>query len=93
MPLRLVPFGRSAALVPSVTYRRPTERHPMEDLDLYAVGASGRVNLGDLLTGVKFVQAEKQEDGAILVKPVNIRPATGSARKDAVEGDEPFPGV
>lgn len=63
----------------------------MDNLDLYAVGASGRVNLGELLTGVKYVQAEKQADGTILVKPVNIRPATGKSA--ALPQDEPIPGT
>lgn len=69
----------------------------MEDLELFAVSASGRINLGDLLSGVKYAQAKKQDDGSILVKPVGIRPASGAnkslAEDRALPEDQPIPGT
>lgn len=47
------------------------------DLELFKVGASGRIALGDLLDGVEYAQAEKNVDGTIIISPVRIRPATG----------------
>lgn len=52
------------------------------DLTLYAVSASGRVALGDVLKGVKYVQVEKQTDGTVFLKPVTIKAASGQSAED-----------
>jgi hypothetical protein len=46
---------------------------------LYAVSNTGRIALGELLKDVKYVQAEKTEDGAVVLTPIRIVPATGKA--------------
>lgn len=57
------------------------------DLTLYAVSASGRVALGDLLKGVKYVQVEKAGDGIVHLTPVNIKAASGQSAFD--DEDQP----
>lgn len=52
------------------------------DLTLYAVSGTGRVALGDVLKGVKYVQVDKNEDGQVVLTPVNIRAASGQATDD-----------
>jgi len=55
------------------------------DMTLYAVGASGRVNLGDMLKGVKFVHvaehtdSDGRKDGSLILTPINVVPATGKS--------------
>jgi len=61
------------------------------DLTLYAVSATGRVALGDLLKGVKYVQAEKSGDGLVTLTPVNIRAASGQSPEPIVEDGETEP--
>lgn len=62
------------------------------DIALYAVGASGRVNLGDFLKDTKFVtvneyvQEDGSKDGTLLITPVRVIPATGKRATD--EDDE-----
>lgn len=62
------------------------------DIALYAVGASGRVNLGDLVKDVKFVTVTEQtlsdgtKDGTLIVTPVRVIPATG---KRSADEDDP----
>lgn len=60
------------------------------DLTLYKVGASGRINLGQLLEGVELAQAVKNDDGTVTISPVNVIPATGKA---STIQNVPIPGV
>jgi hypothetical protein len=64
------------------------------DLTLYAVGASGRVNLGDLAKDVKFFtvskpsEADAAPEGQLILTPVNVVAASG--KRTAAEIDEPY---
>jgi hypothetical protein len=71
-------------------------RNPV-DIELYAVGASGRVNLGDLVKDVKYVTVTEHvaddgtKDGTLIVSPVRVVPATG--KRTALDEDQPLPGI
>jgi hypothetical protein len=57
------------------------------DLDLYSVSASGRVILGNLVAGVEFLTAEKDDaTGKVTLTPVRINPAR-SRPADTGQGD------
>lgn len=56
-----------------------TLRRTPVDLTLYAVSATGRVSLGDVLKNVKYVQVEKAGDGVVMLTPVNIKAASGQS--------------
>lgn len=68
------------------------------DLTLYAVGASGRVNLGDLAKDVKFYNVHENvdghgvKDGTLVLSPVRVVPATGKRVDPVVEDGEPETG-
>jgi hypothetical protein len=48
----------------------------VEQLDLYSVSTTGRVTLGDLVEGVQFLTAEKDDTtGVVTLTPVRINPA------------------
>jgi hypothetical protein len=60
------------------------------DLTLYAVGASGRVNLGDLAKDIKFFTIENDPlnypDGTLILTPVNVVSASG--KRAATDEDD-----
>jgi hypothetical protein len=60
------------------------------DLTLYAVSATGRVSLGDVLKGVKYVQVEQEHSGRVTLTPVNIKTASGQSFA-ADDEDQPQP--
>lgn len=55
------------------------------DMTLYKVGASGRVALGDLASGVEFYSAAKADDGTVTLTPVTI--VTGGTKRADDETD------
>lgn len=60
------------------------------DLDLYSVSASGRVSLGDLVAGVQFLTAGKDDaTGVITLTPVRINPASARRTDDAPAPEDP----
>lgn len=74
------------------------------DLALYKVGASGRVALGDLASGVEYYHAAQDDQtGIVTLTPVRIHAATGKrteAQESSVadpegtnEGDEGVPWI
>lgn len=65
----------------------------MNQLQLYKVSTSGRINLGDLLAGVEYAQAEKNDDGTVTISPVGIVPATGRTAAARPIEDVPLPGL
>jgi hypothetical protein len=57
------------------------------DFTLYrVVGAAKRIALGDLVTS-EFYAADKDADGTIHLKPVNIVDGARAKRTDNVQGD------
>lgn len=62
------------------------------DLQLYKVGASGRVALGQLAQDVEFFQAEKDDDtGVITLTPIRVVAPTGrrASVNDAIDATAP----
>lgn len=62
------------------------------DMTLYAVGASGRVNLGDLAKDVKYftvaehTDTDGAKDGTLILTPVRVVSASG---KRTAEDEQP----
>lgn len=55
-------------------------------LNLYVVGANGRVQLGDLAAKGDFYTAEKDTDGSITLMPVRVN-TTSTKRTPADDTD------
>lgn len=61
----------------------------MPKLSLYKVGSNGRVALGALATEGDFYTAEKEDDGTIVLSPVEVNTTTAkrtTGEQDALPG-------